>query len=98
MPKTFAVALVLTSACATQPSGPSETGDVSKWTFDPTLTVDQLDQNNTSACGDSTAPCSQAWTQTHTITYGSNSSAAGETKTVDGYWDNLVSNGTHDPS
>lgn len=100
MPKTLAsvVALVLTSACAQQAPEHSETGDVSKWSFDPTLTVDQLDQNNTSACGDANAPCSQAWTQTHTITYGSNSSAAGETKTVDGYWDNLVSSGTHDPS
>jgi len=59
--------------------------DAGPWKFAPTIAAAALDQNNTSACGDSTAPCSEAWNDTHSIRV----SGAAATS-VTGFWDNAV--------
>jgi len=72
----------------------SDAGGDAGWTFEPATSVAELTQNNTAGCGSSAAPCTGAWTQTHTVTYGSGS-YSGQTHTVDGFWDHLVAGGAH---
>jgi hypothetical protein len=66
------------------------------WTFAPTTSTAELTQNDTSACGTGTAPCSAAWTATHTVTY-SSGTYDGTTRTVTGFWDNPVAPGAQAP-
>jgi hypothetical protein len=74
-----------------------DAGSDAAWAFLPTTTVAELTQNNTSACGSSGSPCNEAWTPTHTVTYGSGSSYAGQTKTVAGFWNEAVPTGPRAP-
>jgi len=78
--------------------GDAGAGTDSGWSFVPTTTLAKLTQNNSSACGSDAGPCTEAWTQTHTVKYGSNSTYAGQTKTVTGFWDHLVPAGASDPA
>jgi hypothetical protein len=66
------------------------------WTFAATTSTAELTQNNTAACGSASAPCTGAWTQTHAVKY-SSGSYDGTTRTVTGFWDNLVSSGAQAP-
>jgi hypothetical protein len=67
------------------------------WSFHATTTATTLMQNNTSACGSSTAPCSGAWDQSQTVTYGAGSTYAGTMKTVHAFWDHAVPPGPRAP-
>jgi hypothetical protein len=80
------------------PDARGQGGDTGRpaWAFVATTSAAELTQNNTSACGSSSAPCSAAWVQTHTVTY-SSGSYEGTTSTATGFWDNLVSSGTQAP-
>jgi hypothetical protein len=75
---------------------PKDGQSIAAWTFKPSVTVAELTQNNTSACGSGSAPCSGPWSQTHTVKY-SSGSMSGVTNTVTGFWDNLVANGAQAP-
>jgi len=57
--------------------------------FNPTIPISSLTQNNTSACGNATAPCTEAFNQTQTIKYDSGT-YQGDTKTLTGFWDNAI--------
>jgi hypothetical protein len=66
--------------------------------FSPTTTVVALTQNNTSACGSSEPPCTEAWQQTHSVTYATGSiHDGGTTQTVTGFWDHPVPSGPRSP-
>jgi hypothetical protein len=67
------------------------------WMFAPTLPVASLEQNNTSACGADAAPCTTAWAQTHSVTYSTGSTYAGQTLSVTAFWDNAVPPGPQAP-
>jgi hypothetical protein len=71
------------------------TGD-GGWTFAPTTSVAELTQNDTSGCGTAAPPCKSPWTQTQSVTYGTGSSYAGQTRTVTGFWDHAVATGAQD--
>ncbi|HEY1697715.1 MAG TPA: hypothetical protein VGG39_36395 [Polyangiaceae bacterium] len=76
----------------------TDAGDASSpWSFAPTTSVAELTQNDTSACGSDAGPCTTAWTTTHTVTYGSGSSYAGTTRTVEAFWDHPVAAGAQNP-
>jgi hypothetical protein len=78
-------------------STPREGGGGLAWKFVPTTSTAELTQDDTSACGGAEAPCSGAWTQTHTVTYGSGT-YADTTRTVTGFWNNSVSAVAQAPS
>jgi len=59
------------------------------WVFVTTTTTGALTQNNTSACGSNTSPCSGAWNQTESVHYGTGT-YSGTTRTVDAFWDHAV--------
>jgi hypothetical protein len=63
------------------------------WTFTPTTSVAELTQNNTAGCGSNAAPCTAAWSTTHSVTYGSGSTYAGQMRNVTGFWDHPVAGG-----
>jgi hypothetical protein len=67
------------------------------WVFAPTTSVAELTQNDTAACGSSAAPCTAAWTTSHSVKY-SSGVYTGQTHTVDGFWDRPVSAGAQNPS
>jgi hypothetical protein len=65
--------------------------------FTPTTSTSELVQNNTAGCGSASSPCSKPWVQTHSVQYDSGS-YSGMTRTIDGFWDHLVSPGMQAPS
>ena len=94
-------------ACSSSGGNPGDAGaDVSApvdaaadagWTFAPSTSVAELQQNDTSACGSGTAPCTKAWSQTQTVTYGSGSTYSGQKRTVKGFWNETVASGAQNP-
>ena len=67
------------------------------WAFAPTLTLESLTQNNTSACGTGADPCASAWDPTRTVTYSGGSTYAGQMRTVTAFWDSAVPPGPQAP-
>jgi len=91
-------ASVLNDSASDAPSSSDAPADAPPpWSFVPTTSLASLTQNNTSACGSAVAPCTQAWSSTNSVTYTSGSTYAGQTKSVDGFWNRTVPSGTQAP-
>ena len=85
---------------ATSEAGQARQPDAStppSWSFEASTSTAELTQNDTSACGSAAAPCSEAWTGSHSVQY-SSGSYSGTTATVNGFWDNAVSAGAQAPA